>query len=251
LALGGLLLRSLTEAALDGPGPAERDGEAAVLLRETLELLRSTIEGWRQTIAAIRSDPYLARERRPIRYRFEMSKALIPAPAWLDLARETAIERWGTAGEGEATVQEHLDRHPFGEELAIRVVTWSAAMWKVDGATCVEGADGTALGPFDMVILTALEGSTDPTRTVTVAWGEGEEEPLDVELPQGVLLWWADIVRLAYEQNRERFHEAGADVVEDARPASWGEETGNPFFLPLARAQGRRGAGWLADFWLF
>ena len=41
-------------------------------------------------------DPYLARGRIHIRYRFEMSKAMTPAPTWLKIARKTAEQRWGT-----------------------------------------------------------------------------------------------------------------------------------------------------------
>jgi radical SAM protein with 4Fe4S-binding SPASM domain len=242
-ALGNLLWRALVEAVLDGSPAAERSAGERLALRETLEELRTAVEAWRGAVAEQRLDPYLARGRTMLRYRFELSKALIRPPAWVGLARDTAVERWGRGGAAAEALEGWAERHPFGEALGLTIVVGADKVWRVVDGACVEPATEWTLGPFDLLF--ARQGP-EPAR-VTVGWGEDERR--EVELPAGMMLTWADVVRLVHEQHGAALAEAGERFVRGASPGDDGARAGNPLFLPLARE--REAAVWLADFWLF
>ncbi|MBN1773714.1 MAG: radical SAM protein [Deltaproteobacteria bacterium] len=229
-ALGNLLWRTLVEVVLDGPSAEERSLAERQAVRDVLGELRTAVEAWRREVAERQLDPYLARGRTMLRYRFEMSKALIRPPVWVDLARDTAVERWGRGGPHAEALEGWVDRHPFGEALALTIAAGEDKVWRVEDGACVETEPEWTLGPLDLLF--ARQGPE--AAKVTVGWGEDERR--EVELPAGMMLTWADVVRLAFEQHGEALAEAGL------RP-------GNPLFLPLARE--RRAAAWLADFWLF
>lgn len=242
-ALGNLLWRALVEAVLDGPPAVERTAAERTALRETLGELRAAVESWRREVVDRRLDPYLARDRTVPRYRFEMSKALIRVPEWVDLARDTAIERWGRGGRSAEALDGWVDRHPFGEALGLTIVVGEDKVWRVEGGACVETEIEWTLGPLDVIY--ARQGPE--AAKVTVGWGEAERR--EVELPTGMALCWADVVRLAWEQHREALEREGGRLVAGAYPGESAARAANPLFLPLARQRGA--AAWLADFWLF
>lgn len=242
-AFGNLLWRALVEAVLDGPPAAERSGAERRALRDALDELRTAAEAWRRETVERRLDPYLARGRTTLHYRFELSKALIRPPAWVDLARDTAVERWGRGGAAAEALEGWTERHPFGEALGLAIAVGGDKVWRVVDGACVETEAEWTLGPLDLLF--ARQGPE--AAKVTVGWGD--EESWEVELPTGMLLTWADVVRLVHEQHGAALAEAGERFVRGASPGQDGARAGNPLFLPLARE--RRAAAWLADFWLF
>jgi hypothetical protein len=70
-------------------------------------------------------------------------------------------------------------------------------------------------------------------------------------LPAGTELTWADVLRLAYEQNREALDERAARIVEQGW---WDEDSAtDPLLLPALRSRASEPAvaAWLTDFWMF
>ena len=245
LALAALLFRTLAECTLDGPPLAERSDRERSALRETLAALRTATEGWRQETYAGRLEPYLARGRHERTYFFEMCKAMIPPPNWLRMTRDTARERWGREDDADAeAVDQWLAAHPYAEALALRVASASAALERVVGGAIPADGSGT-IGIHDVVVVPA----GDAPVAVSVR-GTGDEA-YDVALPAGSELTWADLLRLAWEQNREALDERAERIVERGW---WDEDTAaDPLLLPALRAHAsEEGARvWLVDFWMF
>ena len=86
---------------------------------------------------------------------------------------------------------------------------------------------------------------------VAVSLRGAGEEAYGVALPAGSELTWADVLRLAYEQNREALDERAATIVEQ----EWRDDTTatDPLLLPALRARKREEGAqvWLVDFWMF
>jgi radical SAM protein with 4Fe4S-binding SPASM domain len=245
LALAALLFRTLAECTLDGRPAARRlDGDRTAL-RDTLAALRLATERWRQETYAGRLEPYLARGREHRRYGFEMCKALIPPPNWLRMTRDMAEERWGEeASVDREAAEQWLTAHPYAEGLALHVESTNCALELAEGEAIAANGAGT-IGIYDVVVVPSGD-----TAVVVSLRGTGEEA-YDVTLPAGSELTWADLVRLAYEQNRDVLDERAAPIVEE----EWRDdsEATDPLLLPALRARKReQGARvWLADFWMF
>ena len=258
LAFSALLWRTLAEACLEGKAPAERSAEEVAALRDSLAALTAATLAWRAEIFNRKLDPYLARNRVHVRYRFEMSKAMRPPPPWLALARDTQEERWG--GGFKAAVEKDpldgfLERHPYGERMELKlalVVPWVSD--EVGGRKGTGTETSLAFGIFD--ILEVPEGGS---LKMAVAWGESQYE---VSLAGGVYAY-PDILRAVHEQN-ERDLMGEVSNLEYPHRHRLGET--NSLLLPAVLAfeqrskehvDGKRPSGsrsldwWLADFWLF
>ena len=255
LAFSALLLRTATEAALDGPPLRERPGALSDALGEVLQTINTKTAALRERIFAEKLDPYLARGRLPLRHRFEMSKAYRPPPGWLRLERDTATERWGEPSEAAPEVtRDYLDRHPWGEHLTI-----SFRSRKGFPESSGSGADTfQTFSPFDTLQVPKsgrrAPGSDSPSAELRLI---GTDETLLVTLPAGATLTWPDLLQAAWTQHRDTLleHVDTFEKVDFLTPK-------DPLLLPAVMervggdATGREGRVeslglWLADFWLF
>ncbi len=281
LAFDALLLRVTTEAALTGPLPEDRTPDLDGALSAALRTIRDKAGALRLKIFDEKLDPYLQRGRLHLRHRFEMSKAYRPPPGWLKLERDTAEERWGTPNSGpsrdqarraqEATrtpqtaeiTKDYLDRHPWGEHLAVSFRTRRGFPEASD-----PGADKfKRFGPFDT--LQVPKSVEDPSKLeersrandlplpVVEVRLQGTLKPLTVTLPPGVTITWPDLLRTAWTQHRDILTERldALDSMDLDTPR-------DPLLLPAVMDQLREGVAergrpvgdlqtWLADFWLF
>ena len=254
LALAALLWRSLAECCLDGASPEKRSAEERRAVRETLDALRKATAEWRKEIFEKKIDPYLARGREFMPYMYDMSKAARPIrTAWIMLTEDTSVERWGGPRGAKAEALEgYLDRHPYAEHMQL-VVTGEKEP-QVFGVH-----DLLTVGEKDMVVRASQKG----------------KEPLQITLPANAELTYADLLRLGYEQNREKLDAGKPPDVRGWSPYSGCESGGFfPFDLVVARRRlaelekslppqkdeakkndwrGKAAAVncWLADFWMF
>jgi len=258
LAFSALLWRTVAEACLEGKAPAKRSADEVAALRGTMAALTAATLAWRKEIFEQKLDPYLARDRVHMRYRFEMSKAMRPPPPWLALARDTQEERWGGGVKAAAKtdpVEGYLDRHSYAEQMVLKlsfVVPWGP---EDGGGKKGKGTEASlAFGIFD--VLDVPEGRSVK---ITVGW---EKSSFEVSLASGVYTY-PDILRGVYEQN-ERDLMGEVSNLEYPHRHRLGET--NPLLLPAVlefdrkskdRKAGKRPSGshsldwWLADFWLF
>ncbi|MBI5489337.1 MAG: radical SAM protein [Deltaproteobacteria bacterium] len=270
LAFSALLFRSLAECTLEGRPPQRRSDRERTALRETLAVLHERTEDWRRAIYTERLDPYLARGREFTRYRFEMSKALIPPPNWLHMARDVAVERWGRAEQ--AAADDWLETHPWAEQLVLTVTAESGTIDLV-GAAMIEAGQTAAVAATDVLVARPAvptenrgrEESNDGSDGVESADGHVGDDGVSCTvasangaawtavLPAGVELTWADVVRLVYEQNREALDERATAIVEHGWSWEGDASTPDPLLLPALRAHGDdpNVVPWLVDLWMF
>ena len=264
LAFAALLWRALLEPLLDMPEAPSRTPEERQALRSALAQLAAKTSAWRAEIVDKKLDPFLARDRKPLRYHFEMSKAMIRPPTWLTLVRDTRYERWGQplkAGDdaGSDTVEQFLTNHPYAPEKQLTLTTQDNCPVQIlrdSGATTLD--EPQAFGVFDILVLPAACAQ----RTIKVKTA-GSHPAVTVELPLAAELTYVDLMRLAYDQNTEaidkltqplRYHAGRRGALADPL-----------IFIPLWRnllpnddtSKGRHPRTndsriwYLADFWLF
>lgn len=258
LAFSALLWRTVAEACLEGKPPADRSADEVAALRGSLASLTAATLAWRTEIFEQKLDPYLARDRVHVRYRFEMAKAMRPPPPWLALARDTQEERWGGGLKGVASkdpLDGYLERHPYAEQMALKLAF--AVPW---GPEAVGGRKGKgAEASLAFGILDVLDVPEGRSLKMTVAWGKSA---LEVNLASGVYAY-PDILRAVYEQNER---DLMGEVSNLKYPSRRRLSDTNPLLLPAVLAfdrsskeheKGKRPSGshsldwWLADFWLF
>jgi radical SAM protein with 4Fe4S-binding SPASM domain len=261
LSYAALLWRSMTERLLADRGPAARSGEDRETIRRTLAAMEKAANHWRKEIFDKRLDPYLARDRRFPRYAFEMSKAQPRGPVWLELARDTAPERWGQGdrryGDGvkAEALDGWLDRHPYAEAMAIPFtldegveLTFAHAQ----GQRKVKGSG--SWGIYD-ILLTGAESPRLRLAPPTSGW---RIKDMSVALPARCEVTYADLLQRfdgTYGQTFQTLRESGQ--IDYRNLPAW------PCLLgPLAKwDRALRSdpkdpampcvAAWLADFWLF
>jgi hypothetical protein len=272
LGFAALLWRALAEVCLDGPPAAKRSQADRKALRSALAALETATLKWRKRIFAGRLDPYLARGRVHARYGFEMSKRRMPPPAWLSLVRDTAVERWGggysSRREKIKPLEGYLRRHPYAEGMRLGLVPQPP----FEGVEIHSTGGVRALGPvepfgvFDVLVVAG--GNASPKLAVSWPGEAGEKLSLDLSLPPGTELTYADLLALAYRQHGRRL---GTTVDDRPKLGYWAAVKANPLLAPAVRKRAaaqtpskpitRADAGgaflttwwrwWLADFWMF
>lgn len=190
LCLIGLAWRDLTEWCLDSRPAAERTAAERSALRGLLDKLGTTAEAWRHEVFEKKLDPFL---RRPTAYRrFFLSKA--GPPRGLVLERGLAHKRgWDATGLTEAFLREH----PHAD-----IMTLSFEVTGGKGVVCRRmGKDvpfDGKLRVFDLLVVPDRGGAPGPE--LRIRWGDYY---FPIVLPTGVELTYADVLRIADEQNRE------------------------------------------------
>lgn len=190
LCLIGLAWRDVLEGCLDGPPPSERSTDERAALRRTVALIADTSETWRREILEDRLDPFL---RRPLRYHhFFLSKAG-PSPTE-SLEGQIAQEQWGG---GEDVSKAVIDERPFAASLDLDgLIGDEGRLERIRSGADVDILAGPfRLRPFDIVrVPVGL-----PVRVAFTV--EGRQ--LNAELSPASELTYADVLRLAHEQNRD------------------------------------------------
>lgn len=263
MALAALLWRNLLEPTLDGADPALRSMEDRHALADTLTTLAQTAESWRKEILEGKLDPYLARDRVPLIYRFEMSKAMIPAPSWLVMTRDTQSERWGVNSNDDSkkeATDDILKRHPLAGELRLVLSQVPRRGLELQHSPGKEGDHPI----FD--IFTLAETGKQAIN-VTLRWLHDEKNSYDLLLPAGAQLTYIDLLRLVHQQHGDTIRKkTGEARVSQARHVM---QT-NPLFLvhqrnivkahetphkegaPESLPDGLDSArAYLADFWMY
>jgi len=204
LSLIALMWRDVTEWCLDSEGPAKRTAVERQALRELLTALHVSAHAWRMEIFEKKISPFLRRDGRP--ERSYMSKAG-PRPHERALNR-VARERWqGWIGRRRQITKEFLEQHPYAEFVILPYET------KEDvGLLCVRGG-GVQPADGRLQILDLLTTAPEPGREegLKLTFKVGRST-LDVLLPRGTDLAYADVLRLTHEQNREAFKQ----IVDDS-----------------------------------
>ena len=221
LCLIGLAWRDVTEWCLDGPHPSDRTAEQRAALRELIGSVARSARAWHEEILRDKLDVFL---RQPVAYRgYLRTKSGRPIGVSplvkLPHKRGYMIEPGGPGAMREARA--------YGEVMKLTYRAGEPA-----GFACLrEGVelppDGR-LGVFDMLIVPAGDGRPAPVLTLTVA--QTKRHGLAVALPPGTELTYGDVLRLAYEQNREVLDTATRD--HDPR---W-QAPLHPAMLPALRA---------------
>jgi AdoMet-dependent heme synthase len=263
LGLAALLWRCLLEPTMDGGSPDKRSAETRKLIRESLQTLGKTAIAWRQGILDQKLDPFLARDRVPLRYRFEMSKAYRPAPTWLSLSRDVQNERWGAKQAGRNKPLDELEgyiaRHPYAEDMQLTITVSDDKDWKLLGPNASNDIDKTAtIGVFDLV----QTPTTGDNLNLQLTWLPGKDK-YTVSVPPATELTYIDLLRYCYSQNKAAIGLVGSAGQYYGRSPG----TINPLLMPYFRSvasttrtttpkAGRpdpsNGARWyLSDFWLF
>ncbi|MCY2929473.1 MAG: hypothetical protein NTV86_08255, partial [Planctomycetota bacterium] len=258
--------------------PEKRTEAQRALLRGLLARMDAATTQWRREIFDKKLDPYLARGRKPLHYRFEMMKARVPSPSWLSLARDTATERWGQ-GDGKTPEAEalagYLDRHPYGEDLRLSLdIPAEVGLTRLSagGETQLKGQ--AAVGIYDVLRPPAgpaamkikIAAAADPARV-----------QVEAVLPSNAELTYADLIVLADRQETARLDELVKDMLKrESGRGHWAGFT-NPLLLPAVlrvpeqepKTQSETGQAvpptpgpspvdtgllkrlWLADLWMF
>jgi len=260
LAYSALLWRAVGEWCLKHPDAPKRTAEERQAIRETLAAMEKATDGWYREIFEKKLDPYLARGRTALRHAFQMSKAIRPDPAWLELVRDTQVERWGKAGDA---LEEWVTRHPYAEMMRFKMVTvglTDVERLNVSGRAAMK--DGTTFGIYDVLV-------TPKGERVKVGLMPNKLRTVWVELPADAELTYIDVLGLAYAQHAEsrdeevkktpgRIGEIDPLQLGAVLKLEGGLMTGDVPNVDLPHsAQGPRDQTlrsvklWLADFWMF
>lgn len=231
LALTGLLWRDVAEWCLEGTHPSKRSGEECETLRTTVVLLARTTRSWRVEALQDKIAVFLDREKAP--RMSPQSKAMPNRKLWR--ARQAARNHWrnvlaemSKSPEMMRALEEYLDACQSAAEMKMSfTASKSSGLVIFTGEGRSEVKDEDALGLFDIIIV-----PEDAAPTVVIPLGGAAEADLGVKLPKGTELAYADVLRLAYEQNGGYLDSLlKSDKVQQAADFPW------PLLLPALRAE--------------
>lgn len=227
LSLISFLVRDLAEWCLDSKKPQDRDPSERKLVRETLKAISSTMETWRKDVLDKRLEPFVQRSRYAFRP-FVVSKAGFRRPRFVDpLLKQIGHKRWGASLGTQAISDAYLRAHPYAlsMRLSFRVAAGSGLVKVTPGKTTGKTTTLKKKGWIDVFDLLSVPRKG---RKIRLVFGSGRYT-LNVALPSGAELTWADLLRLAYEQNKARIASFAARPPSPLLP--------QPFLLPFFRAR--------------
>jgi radical SAM protein with 4Fe4S-binding SPASM domain len=222
LCLIGLGWRDVAEWCLDGLPPQQRGHEDREALRRVLGRLGATAEAWRAEILKHKLDASL---RLPGAYRrFFRSKA--GPPAWVRIEDRLAAKRGWNRPAAASVGSPTTLACPHGATMTLTFQASDAAMLR-----CVRGGKEVPLDGqfrvFDILVVPDRGDAVPAKLAFPLAHGS-----LEVTLPAAAELTYADILRLAWEQNREPLERLADQASRSGPPAP-----GAPFLLPVLRAR--------------
>ena len=203
MAFAALLWREFTLQCFSSQ-PQNRSEAENTLLRETLLQLEHTSEAWRLNIFEDNLDTYISTapaNRKPAYGSFMMKKS---APRYEDhlkhQTRALSLEHFGMSTEKTELSKSYLLQHPFGEGIKIPFEIGESQVSEVvmvtnKGCDKLPTKESLFLGIFDILVL-----PEDRDITITIP---ANDKSLKAILPGGSQLFFGDIIRLVYEQNKE------------------------------------------------
>lgn len=254
LSFVALLWRALGEWCLVNP-PEGRSAEQDRVLRDALDAVRKAGTRWHREIVERRLDPYLVRNRVPLRYTFQMVKALVHPPAWLDLTWRMQRERWGvpTRDDPQAVtaVNGFLDLHPYAASMRLGLSCRGKVTRLRDGMR--EPLAGESFFEvFD--VLVGERGSQSVVRILSSGEAEkpGKRVAWDVRLPAGRPCTYLDVLRLLHLQHAQELDPLVASGRLSEALVLFGAVRASLAGPPRADGTGRFPLRlWMADFWMF
>jgi hypothetical protein len=225
LLLASLLWRDLAEWAMDCSAPSSRSDEEQRLLREALAELGVQTAKWRLGIMKRRLDPFLRRQdaSAPEGTGFVLTKKGDRHPRHSVGSRSWAAHRhWGMLpgpGNRHEITRAYLARHPFAESMRVFVdAPAQSGIVRFFPRGSAEIGPREPIDVFDVlrvppgehpvacnVAFARTTMHVDPHgRRAKVVVTTAHPSPLRVELPAGTEVSHADLLKLAYEQNRDR-----------------------------------------------
>ncbi len=231
LSMSALMWRDLVEACLDGKGPSARDAKTRKALRETLAELaaasrKAYVKRWDTVL-------YWYVKTGAVPGYGLRSKAIIPSR---EIGASIGRNRWGKL---KKYGKKYAEAYPFGEGLALEARCGKEAGMVRLGV----GKDEKFAGKFKLRIFDVVKLA----KSSRVQLSSGPDE-VSVTLPAGGELVYADILRLAGEQNREKLEKAARGRHRSLEP--------RPLLLPALRAAAGKEKTWrarrrLMALWLF
>ncbi len=222
LCLVGLTWRSVAEWCFEGRHPADRAPSEKGVLREALNEMAGVADAWQEEILRNKLDPFL---RRPLDYRrFLLTKActLRPRTPGDAVALDLAVKRGYTNARGRRLPILHLQKLcPYGRSMMLSFRSQNADGVKVLRRGKEMAIDG-CLHIFDILVVPDRQGIA-----VLFEWNDAD---VRVALPAGSELTYADILRLAHEQNAEAL---GKFSVSSR--SNWAKRPLSPLLIPELR----------------
>ena len=192
--------RDLMEWCMDSGRVQDRTPAQQRVVREAMTRLSITAEAWRKEIFEKKLDPFLRRSGHYRRY--FMSKAG-PRPHEL-LERDIATKRGWT---NEDLTTSFLEEHPYAETMRLHFTSTGELKRLVRGEEMP--VDGS-MDVFDLLIVPEQDAAP-----MLVLDAGGRE--LTLFLPPGSELTYADVLQLAFEQNRDAVYQVAGDVSASRR----------------------------------
>jgi len=225
LAFISLLWRDLALWCLDHPGP--RTAEEKKLVADTLDLLRKTAASWQKEIIKGKIDTFISSAPAGRHHFFMMSKAYFPHEAFRSAKAELSMEHWGLKNATEEVSDEVLAAHPLGDAMKLDFEkTKGPELEMVSGEKSAKVGKKGSMGVFDVLVVPGAGSDT-----ATVLSFKAGDSAFKVALPAGEEVGYADILRLAYEQNKKEMDEAAENAV-----MTYSLKTTSPLLLPALEA---------------
>jgi radical SAM protein with 4Fe4S-binding SPASM domain len=204
LCLVGLAWRDVAEWCLDGKEPGKRSADERAALRRVLTSLATTADAWRKEIFREKLDPFL---RRPNDFRRFFASKAGPPPS-MRLEQGLAAKRGWT---NDAMTDAFLEEHPHAEGMTLSFEATGPGELRTLRAGNQAAADGK-LHVFDILIVPQAQGGAP----IKLAFDLGQQK-LDVTLPSGCELAYADLLRLACEQQKDAVEKLADALLRSAR----------------------------------
>jgi radical SAM protein with 4Fe4S-binding SPASM domain len=215
LCLISLIWRTITEQCLDGVPPAERTRAEQAALHRALTMLENSAMEWRKEIFEKKLDPFL--QQPDVYHHFLESKGR--AANLPDVKLEATLARkqgWYAPN----ITASFLNAHPYAESINLELIGAPERTILREGRRLAEPG---IIGIFDLIspqtnpIVLTLKNvapktggvvATKKDSVVAIKIPERAGLTVDVKLPVGVELAYGDLLRLAYEQNKEKLNDA-------------------------------------------
>jgi hypothetical protein len=190
---------------------------------ETLALLKKTAASWQKEIIKEKIDTFISSPAAGRYHFFMMSKAYFPHEAFRAAKAHLSMEHWGLKEATEDVSDEVLAAHPLGDAMKLDFEkTKGGELKMISGEKSAKVGTKGSVGVFDLLVVPAAGSGEAPV----LAFKAGKTT-YNVKLTAGEELGYADVLRLAYEQNKKEMDEAAENAV-----MSYDMDTTSPLLLP-------------------
>lgn len=204
LSLSSLLWRELAEWCLNAKPVDERTDTERKLMRKTIRTLKKKTDEWRLEIFHKKLDPFLHRDVIISKY-YLKHKGRHPTAATGSAILVLAFEHWGDPRKSSAfkplnLTEEYLQENPFGLSMRLNYkIIKGSGIIKV-----LAGNDEKITGEIVLEIFDIVKSARGADGKGTTLQFGPKGHTFDTVLPPEIELTYADILRLTYEQNKEK-----------------------------------------------